>query len=210
MWVCAVDTSFPDISLDGAILRNGFVTLRESTPLLEPPGARHTGEFGAISLTDSGELGLLMDFWADVTRTGMFWNLVSAVATNDPFVHPDLPAGTIWTKLFQGKMNERREMLVLGELQTPPETLRKQTLARYTVNGSGAVISVELLASRNLPIEALGGDQLERMPTTAQAIAQNNAGDFLCVVDGVVGEPAILLNMETVLAQVNAPSPVPG
>ena len=210
MWVAAVDTTFPDSSRDGAILRNGFVTLREGTALLAPPGATQIGVFGAISLTDSGELGLMLDFQADLPRTGMFWNLVPAVVTGDPFVHPDLPAGTVWSKLLLGKMNENRQMLVLGEVQSPPETQRKQTLARYTVDALGRVLSTELLASRSLPMEALGGDQLQSMPTTTQAIAQNNVGDFLCVVDGAVGEPAILLNMETVLAQVNSPSPIEG
>lgn len=210
MWVAAVDTTFPDPGRDGAILRNGFVTLREGTALLEPPSATQTGGFGAISLTDSGELGLLMEFEAGSVRTGMFWNLVCAVATNDPFVHPDLPAGTIWINLLRSRMNENRQMLVLGELQAPPDPLRRSTLARYTVDTFGEVIGVELLASRNLPIAALGGDALESMVTTAQAIAQNNAGDFLCVVDGVIGGSAVLWNMETVLAQENFPSPVPG
>jgi hypothetical protein len=210
-WVVEIDTDFPTTTQDGALLRQGFVTLREGQALLEPPNSFHD-EFVSIGLADNGELGLRMTYSsAGAARSGVFWNLVPIVSTNDPFpAHPS-ETGLVWNLLNHAEMNERRQFLVLGQLTLAGSIQnRRSTLARFHADDRGRVTAVELLATKGVEMPALGGDTLDSIPTNAVATSQNERGSFLCVVDGTVGEPAILLDMETVLAQTGSPSPVPG
>jgi hypothetical protein len=210
-WIAEVDTDFPATNEDGALLRNGLVHVREGVELAQPSDAVLNG-FEDVSLTGAGDTGLVLRLLASgaIQKSGVFWNLVPVAVMGDSFDQPGIAPNSVWNNLSHVKLNSRRQVLVFGSLITPPSSSTKHTLARYLLDETGAVTSIEVLASRGLPMAVLGGDNLNVMPTNSGATCQNERGDFLCVVDGTMGAPAILLDMETVLAQEGFPSPVKG
>jgi hypothetical protein len=208
MWVMEVDTDFTTSTEDGALLRNGFVTLREGLALFQPPGAFHN-EFVDVNLAENGELGLLITLSdAGVARSGVFWNLVPVVVTGDPFPQHPTETDLVWNTLQHAKMNDNRDFLVFGELSLPGSALGKRhTLVRYHTDNHGLVTSVELLGTKGVEVPGLGGDTLSTLPTNLGATAMNSHGEFMWVVDGTTGLPAVLKGLDTVLAQEGAPSP---
>ncbi len=213
MWVVHVDTDIR-IDQDEALLRNGFVTLREGTLLFNPPGARITG-FGSFALTDSGDLAMALDLsglsGGSSNNNGLFFNTRALGWEGGPLEAPELAPGTTWGTIQIIKVNDFNTVVTVGELRKAgaPATQKEDVLVRYQLDAAGNVLSTNVLATKNQYLPALD-DLIVTLGSTDHQLAINNRGDVLVVVDALVSAGAILLNMTTVIAQETKPSPVPG
>ena len=210
MWIDLVDTDFPDLDRDFVLLRNGFVTLREGATLFTPAGAK-IDEFRSYWMTNSGDLAMIMDMTGvpSANKTGAFWNTLPLAQLGLPFVSPQVPPGTTWQAFNVIKMNDSNTILMLGQIKRPPATRAEDCLIRFQVDSSGNLLSTDVLAVKNQIVPALGGDQINALGNTEHVISMNRHGDYITLVDPVVGGAAYLLNLNTVLAQESGPSPIP-
>jgi hypothetical protein len=207
LWSALVDTSFDDGSKDGCVLRNGFVMLREGTQLFAPPSSR-LGEWISINMNSKGDLGqvLLLEVPGG-TQQGLFWNLVPIALKGTPVVHPNVGAGTTWDNFAVVKLTDRNKIFVLGEVADPTITgAREDALVTYQVDDLGNVTGSEVLAAKGSFVDALSSI-VDTLGASEHILGVNDEGDFITFVSAL-GAKAVLVNLETIVAQEGQPSSV--
>jgi hypothetical protein len=211
MWVTLTDTDYPDLDRDEALVRNGFVTLREGSNLFSPPGA-NLDTFKSFWLTDNGDLAIIADVDGVPTANNslLLWNTIPLAQKALAFDTPDVPAGTTWSLFDTVKINDSNTVVVLGEIRRPGSTRGEDVLARYQLDSLGNVLSTNVLAVKDQFIPVLS-DLVKSLGNTEHAVALNKHGDFITFVDTVASDAAAyLINMDTILALEGSPSPIPG
>jgi hypothetical protein len=209
LWSAQVDTSFADTARDICLLRNGFVTLREGMPLFSPPGAS-LGEFASLSLSNDGDMALVLKLDTSPAPEGAFFNLVP-VALKDTIINsPDLGPDSDWDRFEVVKLNNRNELFILGDVDNKAISgNREDALIRYRLDDLGNILETTVLATKGMFLDVLGVpiNTLGTSPSE-HSLAINERGDFIALVNGV-GRNVLMLNMETILAEEGRASPVP-
>jgi hypothetical protein len=212
-WMLLLDTSFSDTTRDNCLLSNGFVALRELTPLVSPVGAS-LDEWTSINLTNSGNLAMIIKIKTSTGTLidGVYWNLTKVALKDEFVVSPVFPQPTDWDRFNVVQMNSSNTMLVLGDVVNPvgpdPRRAREKTLVRYQLDDVGAVLSSTVLGTEGMTIPAgirLFGAQC--LGDGEGVLSLNEQGDFITFVDDDVAA-AYVINMETIVARVGTPSPV--
>ena len=208
MWTALVDTTAP-IEQDLAIVRNGFVTLREGAAFT-PPGFRVTG-WDSFYLNNAGDLAMVLKVnSAAVGDTeGLYFNAIPVALRGGAIDSPLVP-GARWDDMFSVKLNDKRQLILLCQIDNPATPASfESTLARFQLDAGGNVTATEILATRGQFVPELG-DFLQKVPNSAHGVAINNHGDFIVQVTTLATLDAILLNMTEVLAIKGGTAPVPG
>jgi len=209
LWAAVVDTSYPDNFLDGALLLNGFVSLREGTTIFNPPGYT-LDEWTSVNLTDDANLGMILTI-RDVdanTKQGVFWNLVPVGLAGDVIEDPNVGIGTTWDRFDVIKMNTRGDIYVIGDVNNPSVTgAREKTLYHYRVGPQGNVLDQQVVATKGQFIPLLESPVKQFLPVE-HSIALNNKGDYIVFVDGEFTR-AVVINFDQIIAQEGQPSPIP-
>ncbi len=214
VWLAQIATDFQQITSDEAILRNGFVTLREGAALLNPPNAS-VKAFLSFWMVDSGDLALIMNMNITPGTTppgdqGLFWNTL-LVGQEAALVNaPEVPAVTPWISFKNVKMNSDFTMLVVGEINNPDVTSAKElALAKLQIGPMGQVLSTNIIAARGLTLPVFDDDTVSDISDLDHQIAINSHGDFLAIIKAT-GGAAIVRNADTILAQEGSDGPITG
>jgi len=217
-WMALMSTDFPDGNRDGCILSNGFVTLREGSPLSAPVGST-LDEWTSINLTNRGDLAMLIKAKPAVGPSvdGAYRNLVPVAVrgqvVSSPFLGSSPPS--TWDSFAVIKMNSNNEMFVLGEIaNTAPTASRakEKSLVRYRLDNAANILETTVLATETMTVPAglrLAGAQC--LGNNEHILAVNERGDFITFIgnDSVpVGGQALLINMTQIVAQQNVASSV--
>lgn len=211
-WMALLSTSFPDSTRDGCLLSNGFVTLREGSPLFAPVGSI-LDEWNSISLTNRGDLGMIIKARPSVGLPvdGAFRNLVPVALKDQVIVSPNLGAGADWETFAVVKMNSNNEMFVLGEVANPAVTRNKErTLVRYRLDDLGNILETTVLATEGMTVATglrLAGSQC--LGNNEHILSVNERGDFITfIASDSPSVQQLAINMQTVVAQSGGPSSV--
>lgn len=208
-WTVLLSTSFPDANRDGCILSNGFVTVREGTPLYSPAGST-LDDWNSISLSNRGDLGMLLKVKLPVgTVDGAFWNQVMVALRDQVVVSPNLGAGADWETFAVVKLNASNELFILGEVANPAVSRsRERTLVRYRLDDLGSILDTTVLATEGMTVPA--GMTLRGMTCLGNndhIIAVNDRGDVITLIADD-SDQALVINMETIVARSAMASPV--
>jgi len=207
-WTAVIDTAFSDSDTDGALLRNGFVTLREGTTLFNPPGSV-LDDWISVSFADNGHLGMLLRTRQGATVVdGAFWNLVPVALKDEVIEAVPLGPNSDWDRFDVIKLNNRNELFVMGDIDnTSVSGTREDALIRYTLGPAGQVLDTTVLATKGMSVPVLGTN-INALGNTEHVLDVNNHGDFIVYISGV-GKNAVLINMDRIAAQELDPAPAP-
>ena len=209
VWLAAVGTDFILENRDEAILRNGFVTLREGSPLLAPEGAT-IKIFQSLWMIDSGALALSMDLTASLGESGIFWNTLLIVQKDQIIADAALPANSKWKKFTAVKMNDDHTMLFSGNLDTPTVSGANESfVALARVGPSGQLLETRVLLRKGAPHPAFTGN-LNDVLDGDHSIALNNRGDYMIIGRGSGQNSGAILINDTAIAREGESSPIVG
>lgn len=209
-WMAQLATDFLDSTRDGCILSNGFVSLREGTPLFAPVGST-LDEWNSINLTNRGDLAMILRAKPSVGASvdGAFRNLVPVAMRAAPIVSPHLGPGSTWDSFAVVKMNSNNEMFILGEIANPAVSRSKErSLVRYRLDDLGNILETTVLGTEGMTVPA--GIRLVGatcLGNNEHILSVNENGDFITFIANE-GNQALVINMERIVAQVATPSPV--
>jgi hypothetical protein len=221
-WFSLADTTFASAQEDGVVLRSGTPTLREGQLLSLPVGAEIVG-WDYLDANGRGDLGQAVRIRpaSGANIEGALWNNKVVVFTGSTsltgtlIVSPFLPAGTDWDVVNFVKV-AGRSLFVSGDVDNDGPGMtrpRENTLMRYDLDFNDNVVASEVLATEgmDLPnlgitVRALGASQAT--PPAPSNMDANAKGDFVAFVLGT-STSVLSLNLESVLAQTGAASPLP-
>jgi len=206
-WLGLVDTTYSDTTADFALLRNGFVTLREGTQLFSPPGAT-VSDWLSISPTNSGDLGMVLNLkTASGSSFGVFWNTIPLALKNGVLNVPEVPSGTTWITMTAVKMNTSNALVMEGQVTIPGVSGKQDCLVRFQVDSLGNLVSTKLIACKTRFFPPLG-QTVDTIPNSQHSISLNKNGDLMYIVSAAT-IAAVMIN-DTVLVKEFDPAPVPG
>lgn len=212
------DTDQADTDTDQVVLVDGSLLLREGDPVPAPLGAT-IDSFDSIQANDGGDLSLnvfldgagidsnnnsavYVDFGAGLVLIAQEGDLV-----------PNFAGGATWQGFFETRINDARQVLVLGTVDDPTIGTGSidDVIVLFNLDASGAVLSTATVASEGLPI--VGGlDPIETLESSAHELAFNDSGQVL-FAGHTTGDPASddFIALDGVpLALEGAASPVDG
>lgn len=209
-WMAQIDTTFPDLMRDGALLRSGFVTLREGSSLFAPPGTT-LDEFGSVNLSPDGHLALCLRVQSGGAREALYWNTVPIALQDTPLNSPRVGAGSFWRAFDVCKISGNSEIYVLGNIENTALTgdTPEDALCRFTLDPLGNILTSEVLYTTGQHLEVLE-TTIEELAESEHALSVNSRGDYLTLVQGTGNINAHLINGTIVIAQEGGPAPVPG
>lgn len=209
-WMTLLSTTFADATRDGCILSNGFVSMREGTQLISPAGSI-LDEWASLSLNDRGDVGMVIQT-KPVTGPvvdGAYWNLVMVAIKDQVIVSPLLGVGADWDTFQVAKLNDNNQLFIIGEVANPAVTRsRERTLVRYDLDDLGNILATTVLATEGMTVPA--GLQLSGsacLGNNDHVFAANDRGDTIAYIAQDTTQ-ALVINMETIVAQTGQPSPV--
>jgi hypothetical protein len=209
-WIAKVLTSHHDPNQDSALLRSGFVTLREGMQLTSPPGAQ-LDEFGSIAINARGDIAMKATLRLPGVAQGqsaVLWNLKTIVKKGDLLVSPMVGANTDWDLFHFAKINAAGTLLALGVVRNPAvPTPKEDTLVKIQLDALGNVLGTTVVATRGQVVPALSEGVVGTLPSPESLYAMNARGDVIHFVITHAGS-AVMLNMEQVLAREGQASPV--
>jgi len=211
-WIAFVDTEYPETTLDGAILRSGFVTLREGSQLFAPLGFV-IEDFDSIDISKNGDLALAIKLRSDTaSNNGAYWNTVPVALKGGILNAPGVGPNSTWLVFDVVKINENNSLFVMGDIQNTAVTGTKESaLVRFDVDPIGNVLSTAVLATKGMLIPAIVGEAVKELSNTDHVLSVNKHGDFLTMVTTQpLGLVLYMKNLDTIVAQTDGPSPVPG
>jgi len=208
-WTAFIDTDFTDTTRDGAILRSGFVTLREGSPLFSPSGAT-LDDFDSVNLSPAGHLAMCLRVISGGTREALYWNTVPIALKDTILNSPLVGANTDWETFDICKINGANEVYVIGDVANPAVAgAREATLCKFTMDPIGNILATEVLFTKGQFIDVLE-TTVSDLPITEHALAVNDRGDYLTLVQGTGAVNAFLINGTVDIAREGGPSPIPG
>ena len=211
-WILQLATSFPDSNRDGCLYSNGFVIMREGSPL---PNSSSLDDWAGLSLNSRGDLGMIIKVRPPIPGTifdGAHWNGVM-VAKKDqvidvpPFsAHPTID--TDWENIQVIKLNNRNEMFLMGEVANPAITrTRERALVRYQLDDNGNILDTTVLGTEGMTVDAgLSLTGAACLLFNDNILDVNDRGDFITFI-AQEGIQALVINMETVVARSGTMAP---
>jgi len=207
LWFCEVSTDNGDNNRDGAILRNGFLSIQESTLLSSPVGAS-IQSFIDVSANRQGHLGWPVDMRdtpsGNSDDNGLFWNTILLAQEGHPVNAPGVSANTNHKRFKAAKINDLNTLLLICDIDDPDISgSTENALILYQTDGAGTVTNRSILYKETDQI--LFGATIRSIGGNTHALALNNRGDWLCQVQmtGPAGgdDTALVINGNIVLRE---------
>lgn len=208
-WLAQIDTDFSDTTRDGALLRSGFVTLREGSPLFTPSGAT-LDDFDSVNMSPDGQLAMCLRSIVGTTRESLYWNTVKIAQRDDVLNSPLVGAGTDWETFDFCKINGNNEVYVIGDVANPAVSgAREATLCRFRVDAVGNILETEVLYTDGQFLDVLQ-TVVTDLPSTEHSLSVNDRGDYMTLVQALGPVNALVINGAIEVAREGLPSPVAG
>jgi hypothetical protein len=200
---------------DKAVLRNGFLSILESTPILVPGGT--IKDFDDIAVDRNGNIAWPLTLQdtpgGNADDTGVYWNTVNLLLEGGVSTAPEVAAGSVYTKFEAVRVNNGGMVLVTGDVrQGAAGTVADDGVFLLRTDGKGKVLSESaiVLERQVFPPFTTGMVDKSGMP---HSIAINDRGDWMAQIVAGFGAPnnadtGVLLN-GIVVAREGSPAPVP-
>ncbi|QDU65602.1 DUF7453 family protein [Engelhardtia mirabilis] len=179
------DTDNADTDADQVVLRDGVLYLREGDAVPSPANAV-IDSFDSIQANDAGDLSFNLFLGGTGVGTGtdsgiyVDFGAGLVLVTQEGDLVPGFAGGATWQGFFETRINNARQVLVIGTLDDP--TIGTGTIddamVRYDLDAAGAVTSTTVVYSEGVPY--IGGiDPIETLESGAHELAFNDAGQVL-------------------------------
>jgi hypothetical protein len=183
-WFAEVDTDNADTGIDGALLLDGVLLLREGDSVGSPAGAL-LSSFDSISPNDSGQVSYNL-FLDGTTGTGddsgVYVDLGSGLQLifQESNLAPTFSAGTPWLGFFETRLNDAQQLLVLGTVSDPLITTGSvdEGLLLIQLDGAGAILSTTRIAAEGDSILGVDG-VIDDLEDGSHELALNDLGQVL-------------------------------
>ena len=180
-----VDTDFADGDLDGAMLRDGELYLREEHPLSDPPGST-IDSFDSVNLSEDGQSGwnLFLNGTAGTNDdTGVYLDTTLVIQEGDVSTSPVFAPGTRYIGFFDVKINALDQLMIVASVEdTTIASTVDRALVIADVDENGTLLTETVLAKegdilpgQSRPILDFGTDPHES--------AFNDQGSILYLAD---------------------------
>ncbi|MBL8863780.1 MAG: hypothetical protein JNK02_17455 [Planctomycetes bacterium] len=213
-WLVEADTDNPNTAIDGVILKNGVVALRQGDLLAAPAGAS-VSSFDAVTINAAGDSGWNL-FLAGVPTSadsGIYFNSTLVLQEGALSTSPSFSPGTPYIGFFETKFNDLGQILVVASVDDVAiATTVDRALVLLQVDGSGTLLSETVLLKEG---DSIAGIPVETVADIAQGphdFALNNGGVAMYTVDltGSTTTDGLVIVGSTVVAREGDPSAVPG
>jgi hypothetical protein len=207
LWFCEVSTDNGDNNRDGGILRNGFLSIQESTLLSAPPSAK-IQSFIDVSVNSLGHLGWPLDMkdtaGGNNDDNGLFWNTILLAQEGSAVNAPEVSVNTGHKRFKAAKINDLSTLLLTCDIDDPDISgTVENALIWYRTDGMGTVTERRVLLKETDQI--LFGATVRSVGGNTHAIALNNNDDWLAQIQmtGPAGgaDTAFVINNEIVLRE---------
>ncbi len=197
---------------DVALLRNGFLSISESTPVLVPGGSIRTFEDLAVDRYGNVAWPLTLQNTpgGQPVDAGIYWNTVNLVLEAGPCTAPQVAPGTTYTKFEGVRVNDNGLLLCIGDVNDLTISGLEDAIFLLQTDGKGNLLS-ESVVVQDTRVYSTFTTGITATGFAQNSLALNNRGDWMAQV--VVGPPnttdtGILLN-GTVIVREGDPAPVP-
>jgi len=165
-YVALIDTDFPMLSNDGAVVRDGLAFLREGQQL-EAPLFTAVIEIDSMHANARGHVATRLQAFAGGPLEALAWDQIPIVLSNSPLVDPLVGASTQWLSFDVCKMNTSNEVFALGDVSNPDAGgPRDATLCKFSLEEDGNLRSVQVLLTIGQFLPALGTTSICPAPST--------------------------------------------
>ena len=214
MWTSLVVTSASTAATDGAVLRSGFVTLREGMLIAQPAGASIIN-FDGLDLNNNGDIALCLRVRLAPPEPATLREAVAfglKVIAKDPDIitatHPNLPANSKYDTFDIVKLNGRNMLIAAGDITASLAPTKRDVIFKWQLDDLGNVQSHSVLAMDGVVIPAMDNAVIGNFGGADGNYAINDNGDSLIYVSTHLGN-AVVLNMTTPVAWEFTPTSVP-
>ena len=214
-WLVELDTNNADTTVDGLVLRDGALFLRQGDALLAPAGAT-ISSFDAINLDNQGHSAVnlfLVNPGAPAKDSGIYYDADLQILEGDFSIASGFSASTPYTGWFEAKPSDSGAYVMISSVDDP---LIASTTDRAIVLGmrapGGAGLGGEVVVWKEGDVLPGQTEFAADFGTGPHSFAINAGNQVLFVVDlngDTAVDGAIYLGA-TLLAQEGSPSPIAG
>jgi hypothetical protein len=213
-WIVEADTDNANTDIDGVLVKNGVLFLREGQALAAPAGAS-IDSFDAVTLSATSHSGWNF-FLAGTSGTsddsGLFFD--GALVFQEGFLSTaaGFSPNTPYIGFFETKVNASNQILIMASVDDPAiASTVDRALVIATVDNAGTLLSETLLFKEGDVLPGQTG-LVTDFGTGPHAFDFNEAGSVLYVadLDSVTTTDGVVYLDGTLLAQEGSPSPVAG
>jgi len=181
-WIALVDTN-RHLSIDYALVRNGFPMLVEGDRLPAPPNASIDG-FRQFSINSSCGLGMSL-FLRDVPASGdegAYYDTRLLAQKGELTSAPEFGTGTRWHGFFHVLINDENDFVAVSLVEDPTIPSNPDfALVLFTTDDEGNVVSENVLVKQGDPLPDQSSN-VKALGTRPLATDFNNRGDFILFV----------------------------
>ena len=212
-WFIELDTDHPSTDLDGAVLYDGALFLREGDALAAPAGAV-VDSFDSVVISDNGHAcwNLFLDGTTGLSDdSGFFFNTTLLVQEGDSPAIAGLSAGTSFQGFFDAKPIENGAALLLATVDDPaiPTSVDQVLLRAFGATPGSLTLTVIAKEGDALPGQT---ETIEDFNTGPHDFAFSDSENTIFFADltGPTSSDGVIYMNSTLLAQEGSPSPVAG
>ena len=212
-WRVVVDTDGP-FSANAALIGPAGVIQAEAWPVSAPAGAT-TKSFQSLSINAHGQTATIQTLYGTSSTaddSAVYLDGQLLVREGDLTGAPGYPAGTTYHTLYEVKVDDAGDVLLLAGMDDPSNPgLPDHALIRLGTSAAGTLASEAAVWVEGSLVPASGGD-LQGLLTDSDSFDLGDAGDVIAVLDTdlpTTGDDMVVLN-GAILAWQGAASPVAG
>jgi len=213
-WLVEADTDNASSALDGVMIRNGVVVLRQGDALAAPAGST-VSSFDACTLNAAGESGwnLFLTGVPTTADSGLFFGSTLVIQESAISTAPQFSPGTPYIGFFETKFNDARAILAVASVDdVAVASTVDRVMVLVQVDALGALLSENVLLKEGDLVPGIAVETITDFGTGPHEFALNNAGVSLYSADltGTTTNDGVILRDTTVLAREGDPSPIAG
>ena len=208
-WIVEADTDNANTAVDGVMIKDGVVVLRQGDAVSAPAGAV-VSSFDACTLNAFGESGWNLFLTGPPTNadSGLFLGSTLVLQEGTISTATGFTAPTPYVGFFETKYNDARTMLVVASVDDPTvASTVDRAMVLVQTNSVGALLSETVLLKEGDLVPGILTETVVDFGTGPHEFALNNAGISLYSADltGPVATDGVILRGTTVIAREGGP-----
>jgi len=212
-WIVEADTDNPSSAVDGVLIKDGGILLRQGNALVAPAGAV-LSSFDAVTLNAAGQsawnLFLTVPAGGD---SGIYFGSTLVILEGDTSTSSSFSPGTVYTGFFETKFNDARRTLIVASVDDPLiATTTDRAMVLADLDPLGALLTETVLHKEGDLVAGIPIETITDFGTGPHDFALNNSGAALYSADltGSTTNDGVILLDTTVIAREGDASPVAG
>lgn len=210
VWFAEIVSDVSSTSNDGALLRNGFMSIREASLVSDPPGAS-IQTFTDLWVNAHGNVGWPLNLQdtpdGNNDDDGLFWNTVLIAREGTLINALGVDPAAEYRRFYVAKINDNDTLQLLCDIADPSISgSTERALIQYVTDGAGNLTEAIVLFKETDPIEpVILGNTIRSMGTQPHSFALNNNDDWMTYIQmngpDATENTAVVINGSIVLRE---------